>query len=362
MAPKRAQRTVQKGKKAVVPIIVDTLASSGSDFDELSNSDVSNDSGPDSPGSSGDSIADSVNVVSLDGSDKESIPPVKLDRKTKRNVAKAVLAPVPATAEVRAECKEYTDLVAVLKETIEFECASNLDGVRLKGKPRKVEPKDKKDGKAGPVGVVFFDISGKRIPCPLSACTKTFLNFEGIKYHMLNFVHPIEILSETRLEKSEKALKLISEIEELSNSLLPSYFPIKIPWECSSFSRIAPISLSFIFGSKTRAPETTDDVPALITEDSLTAESDLSQDESDYGELNDRFAGSESFVSRVVSKRRRVNHGLLYKPNTTILNEQDPSISHKLSKSVKGKKVAPAKACGKYEAYHDTSFVVIDIE
>jgi hypothetical protein len=78
------------------------------------------------------------------------------------------------------------------------------------------------------VEVMILDTSNTRIPCPFSFCTKSFLNFEGIKYHLSSFIHDIAMFE--CQAGSDEANQLFDEIK-IKRALIPSnLYPIEIPW------------------------------------------------------------------------------------------------------------------------------------
>ena len=80
--------------------------------------------------------------------------------------------------------------------------------------------------------VLTLKMASGRIPCPLKKCDKSFLNFEGIKYHLLNFVHFYECLG---LDSSECDLSR-------------DYWPIIIPWTMTCKPRKKDCQFGFLIG------------------------------------------------------------------------------------------------------------------
>lgn len=97
--------------------------------------------------------------------------------------------------------------------------------------------------------ITILDTKKKRIPCPLTCCSKSFLNFEGIKYHLLNFIHDVSNLGTEWQEEEFQAL--FTEIKE-KHVLVPlNLLPIEIPWTFNTRERIKPLLLKVRFVSPT---------------------------------------------------------------------------------------------------------------
>ena len=165
--------------------------------------------------------------------------------------------------------QDYLDLIALLKRALAHEFKSStitVSSTSLVGAPTKSSASNgantlmmvassstaqATETESSPQEysqeITILDTKKKRIPCPLTCCSKSFLNFEGIKYHLLNFVHDVSNLGTEWQEEEFQAL--FTQIKEKEVLVPLNLLPIEIPWTFNTRERIKPLLLKVRFVS-----------------------------------------------------------------------------------------------------------------
>lgn len=119
-------------------------------------------------------------------------------------------------------------------------------------------PKRKKGPEIDPnaiISVLDISMKGNRIPCPLSGCTKDFLNFDGVKYHLTKARHCLDILANSSIVEEGQQQNDFNTLRQTlkdSMELIPSnLFPLSIPWYFTMKKRSFPLKISLEFENAT---------------------------------------------------------------------------------------------------------------